>query len=132
MPRKLYFMSACPGKPRAETPRDLSRKPNAGNNPKSGQNPDGFYQLFGKDNCTNTVSVQIFVKDSASNFVAGPYAPGTKVKITQAPGVTPNEKKMAGEIAAHIQLKGDALVYAVDAAGNQGALHKCLVPPPPK
>ncbi|MGI8785693.1 MAG: hypothetical protein ACR2L2_18830, partial [Acidobacteriota bacterium] len=59
-----------------------------------------------------------------------PYAPGTKVKITQAPGVTPNEKKMAGEIVAHIQLKGDALVYAVDSSGNQAALHACLVPPP--
>lgn len=106
--------------------------PYAGNNPKSGQNPDGFYQLFGKDNCTNTASVQIFVKDSASSFVAGPYAPGTKVKITQAPGATPNEKKMAGEISAHITLNGDALVYAVDSAGNQGAPHACLAPPPPK
>jgi dihydroorotase len=38
---------------------------------------------------------------------------------------------MAGDIVAHIQLKGDALVEAVDAEGNVGPVHSCNVSPPP-
>ena len=108
-----------------------AKVPTAGENPKSGQNPDGFYQLSGGDNCDGA-GIAIYIKDSASDFVAGPFSPGDKVKITQAPGVTPNQKKMAGVVVAHIQLKGDALVYGVDSAGNQGEPHLCLVPPLPK
>ena len=40
----------------------------------------------------------LYVKDNGSNFVAGPFKSGDKVKITQAPGVTPNTKPMAGVI----------------------------------
>ena len=104
--------------------------PPAGKNPKSGQNPDGFYQLFASDNCDS--SPKIYVKDLASAFIAGPFANGDKVKLTQAPGVTPNQNPGTGAIVAHIQVKGDARVYAVDAAGNLSTLCKCLVPPPPK
>jgi hypothetical protein len=101
--------------------------PAAGQNGGSGQNPDGFYQLLASDNCDS--SPGIYVQDSASSFVAGPFANGDKVKITQAPGATPNQKPGAGVIVAHIQLKGDALVYAVDSAGNISELHMCLLPP---
>ena len=104
--------------------------PPAGDNPRSGQNPDGFYQLLAKDNCD--ASPKLFIKDSASSFVAGPFASGDTVKITQAPGGTPNQKPGAGVVVAHIQLKGDALLYAVDASGNVGATVLCKVPPPPK
>lgn len=103
--------------------------PPAGNNPKSGQNPDGFYQLLAEDTCD--ANPTIYVADSASTFVAGPFASGDKVKITQAPGVTPSQKPGTGGIVAHIQLKGDAVVVAVDAAGNQTRC-SCLVPPRPK
>jgi len=107
--------------------------PNAG---KSGQNPDGFYQLLARDLAppplTPDPDPQIFVADSASAFVSGPYHSGDKVKITQAPGGTPNDKPMAGVVVAHITLKGDALVYAVDALGNRSRPISCLVPPPPK
>jgi hypothetical protein len=106
--------------------------PPAGNNPKGGQNPDGFYQLGALDNCDVPSALDIYVKDSASDFVAGAFKNGDKIKITQAPGVTPNSKKMAGEIFAHIQLKGDALVYALDSAGNVWAPCSCNLPPPPK
>lgn len=106
--------------------------PKAGENPKSGRNPDGFYQLSGGDNCDGPGIVAVYVKDSASDFVAGPFKDGDKVKITQAPGVTPNQKKMAGVIVAHIQLNGDALLYAVDSSGNVSQPHLCLVPPKPK
>jgi hypothetical protein len=100
--------------------------PTAGNNPKSGQNPDGYYELLAADNCD--ADPEIYVADSASSFVAGPFASGDRVKITQAPGVTPNQKPMSGVIVAHIQLKGDAVVVAMDAAGNQTSC-SCLVPP---
>lgn len=103
--------------------------PPAGTNPKSGQNPDGFYQLLASDNCDPTPS--IYVVDSISGFVAGPFASGDKVKITQAPGGKPVQKPLAGVIVAHITLRGDPVVMAVDAAGNQ-AVCNCYVPPPPK
>ncbi|MBM3834795.1 MAG: HYR domain-containing protein [Verrucomicrobia bacterium] len=43
--------------------------PTAGENPKSGQNPDGFYQLGGGDNCDSPSAIGIYIKDSASDFV---------------------------------------------------------------
>jgi hypothetical protein len=104
--------------------------PKAGSNPKSGQNPDGFYILSATDNVDS--SAQIFVADSGSAFVAGPYASGTKIKLVQAPNVTPNAKPGTGVIEWMIQLKGDASVYAVDASGNPSAPVSCRVPPPPK
>jgi len=98
--------------------------------PKGGQNEDGFYDLTSVDNVDP--NPQIFVADDGSSFVAGPFANGDIVKITQSPDATPTSKKMAGVIAAHIILKGDAMVYAVDASGNQSDPVSCLVPPPPK
>ena len=98
--------------------------------PKGGQNEDGFYKLLATDNVDP--NPQIFVADSGSVFWAGPFASGDNVKVTQAPAATPNSKPMAGVIVAHITLKGDALVYAVDASGNQSRPVSCLVPPPPK
>jgi hypothetical protein len=98
--------------------------------PKGGQNEDGFYQLLATDNVDP--NPQIFVADSGSAFVAGPFASGDNVKITQAPGATPGSKPMAGAIVSHITLNGDALVYAVDASGNVSTQVSCLVPPLPK
>jgi hypothetical protein len=98
--------------------------------PKGGQNEDGFYMLTAVDNVDP--NPQIFVGDGGSSFVAGPFSSGAVVKITQAPGATPTSKKMAGVVVAHITLRGDALVYAVDASGNQSDPISCLVPPPPK
>lgn len=104
--------------------------------PKGGQNEDGFYELVVTDEDAGVV--QIWVTDALGSGPFGPFLPGDKVKITEAPGGTPSKKKMgsakgqAGAIADHITLNGDALVYAVDAAGNQSASVSCLVPPPPK
>jgi hypothetical protein len=103
--------------------------PPAGNNPKSGQNPDGFYILLARD--VLDPSPDITVADTGSSFVFGPYASGTKIKLTQAPGATPNAKPGPGEIDWHITLKGDAIVIATDAAGNSARV-TCRVPPPPK
>ena len=103
--------------------------PTAGKNPKSGQNPDGFYLLLASDDCDPAPAV--YIKDSVSGFVAGPFSSGVKVKITQAPGAPPSVKPMAGDVPWHIMLNGDAVLMAIDANGN-AAECSCLVPPPPK
>ena len=103
--------------------------PVAGKNPASGQNPDGFYQLLAEDNCDPNPT--IYVMDSASPFVAGPFANGDLIKLTQSPGHT-SQDAAPPPVVAHVHLKGDALVYAVDAAGNTGAAVSCNVPPLPK
>ena len=97
--------------------------PVAGKNPQRNQNPDGFYQLLAKDNCDPAPA--IFVADSASTFVAGPFASGDFVKITQSPDEAPFQKPGPGDIVAHIGLQGDALLCAVDATGNVGAGTLC-------
>jgi hypothetical protein len=103
--------------------------PPAGNNPSSGQNPDGFYVLIATDDVDPNPRIR--VRDTGSTFVAGPYASGTKIKLTQAPGATPNVKPGPGEIDWHITLKGDAVVTATDSSGNTASV-RCNVPPPPK
>jgi hypothetical protein len=68
----------------------------------------------------------------------GPYASGTTIKYTQAPGATPSEKTIgspngqAGAVTVHLKGTGDAFVFATDASGNESATVSCLVPPPPK
>ena len=103
--------------------------PPAGNNPSSGQNPDGFYVLVATDDVDPNPRIR--VRDTGSSFVAGPYASGTKIKLTQAPGAKPNVKPGPGEIDWHITLKGDAVVIATDGSGNSASV-QCNVPPPPK
>jgi hypothetical protein len=76
-------------------------------------------------------AVQIYVKDTASSAVFGPYSTGTNVKITQAPGATPSAVPGTGAVHWHITLKGDALIEAVDASGNK-ATASCTVPPKKK
>jgi hypothetical protein len=62
---------------------------------------------------------------------------GDKLKITEAPGVTPKIKKIgsnngaADEVIAHLMLDSDAIVTATDSAGNTASV-SCLVPPMPK
>jgi len=103
--------------------------PPAGDNPSSGQNPDGFYELLATDDVDPNPELRI--SDTGSSFVAGPYASGTKIKLTQAPGATPNVKPGPGDIDWHVTLKGDAVVTATDDSGNSARV-SCLVPPPPK
>jgi hypothetical protein len=103
--------------------------PPAGNNPKSGQNPDGFYLLSATDLVDDNPAIT--VSDTGSSFVAGPYGSGTKIKLVQAPGGTPSVKPGAGVIDWHITLKGDAEVTATDFSGNSATV-SCKVPPPPK
>lgn len=100
--------------------------PNAG---KSGQNPDGFYRLLGGD---NVAVASIVVRDSGSSFVSGPFANDSRVKITQAPGVTPSDNRPGpGVIVSHLKLKGDGILRVTDTSGNVTEVW-CRVAPPPK
>ena len=95
--------------------------------PNGGQNEDGFYKI------SSDVGTQVFVVDLGSGTIFGPYASGTVVKYTQAPGSTPSAKKIgsdsgqAGAVEVHITGTGDMGVKSID-----GNIVNCLVPPPPK
>lgn len=104
--------------------------------PGSGQNEDGFYELVAVDNLdSNPV---IWVVDTGSGTVFGPFSSGDKIKYTEDADATPESKTMgstngqAGAITAHIIGTGDAAVYATDASGNTSERVSCLVPPLPK
>jgi hypothetical protein len=103
--------------------------------PKGGQNEDGFYELLARD--LIDPNVEVFVMDSGSGVIFGPFMSGDKVKITESDDEPPTMKKMgsnngkAGAITTHLILNGDAIVLAVDNAGNM-ARTLCLVPKPPK
>jgi streptogramin lyase len=64
---------------------------------------------------------KIYVQDSASAFVAGPFASGSRLHIRTAPTQTPSSKPAPAPYAARITLKGIPSVYAVDGAGNVSA-----------
>ena len=103
--------------------------------PKGGQNEDGFYELLAWDDVDS--NPDIYVVDTGSGVVFGPFASGDKIKYTEDLYAIPEMKKMgsnkgkAGAIAAHIIGNGDAAVAAVDASGNMGWAI-CYVPPVPK
>jgi uncharacterized protein YegL len=102
----------------------------AGENVPPASNEDGFFELTAVD--AVDPNPQIFVRDSASSAEFGPFPSGTKIELTQAPGATPDIKPGTGDIDWKIKLKGDALLVAVDASGNESDPITCLVPPPPK
>jgi hypothetical protein len=105
--------------------------PGGRGNSKGENNPDGFYQLLATDDCDGT-DLTIYVVDSSEGdcggeFVAGPFAPGTKVKLTQSPGHR-SVQPMAGDIAAHINTVGDPVLVVTDRSGNT-TCHRCPMPP---
>lgn len=107
-----------------------------GSNVPPGRNPDGFFELTAWD--AVDPNPQIYVLDTGSGTVFGPFPSGTMIKYTEAPGAVPAIKPMgsingkAGAIDWHITGKGDAAIYGVDASGNVSSNIMCLVPPPPK
>jgi hypothetical protein len=104
-------------------------EPQAGKNPKSGQNPDGFYQLLASD---NVALASVMVCDSGSGFCSGQFVPNDTVKITQAQGATPSDNRPGpGVITSHLKFNGDAVLVVTDTSGLETRA-ACLVPRPPK
>lgn len=98
-----------------------------------GQNQDGFYVLDGSDTVWATEDLSVYVVDTGSGTVFGPYPVGTVIKYTEDDDATPEAKPMGGpssEVDWHIIGTGDAEVRVVDGSGNVGIAY-CLVPPPP-
>ncbi|MFI7599076.1 vWA domain-containing protein [Actinoplanes sp. NPDC049681] len=98
----------------------------AGNTPAS-TNPDGFYTI-GSTDLIDT-AVDVYIHDTASAAVFGPYPSGTRIKLVQAPGATPNVKPGTGTVDFKVTLKGDASIVGIDDAHNTSAAVLCTVPP---
>jgi hypothetical protein len=103
------------------------------------QNEDGFFELFAED--AVDPDPEVFVVDigaddtysTADDVVYGPFASGTKIKYTEANGITPPDIKPGPRgIDWRIKGQGDAEIIAVDGSGNVSDPAACLVPPPPK
>ena len=91
---------------------------------------EGFYQLMAHDNCDS--KPRLHIRDSASGFVAGPFANGDIVKLKKKNGGKDSddekdEKNARPPIVARLGLQGDGLLYGVDASGNVGASILCAV-----
>ena len=104
------------------------------NNPAGGtippaDNQDGFYQLNAVDAVDPDPSLTI--RDDASPAVFTGFPDGTKIKLVQAPGAPTKIREGTLDIDWKVTLNGDALITAVDAAGNESAPISCRVPPPP-
>ncbi len=106
--------------------------PKAPGNGGQGQNQDGFYQLNATDAVWPASGISMYVVDTGSGAVFGPFAVGTNIKYTEANGATPSQEPMSGAVAWHIKGQGDMAIYAVDGSGNVSTSVACLVPPPPK
>jgi hypothetical protein len=83
----------------------------------------GYYQLTATSAFYTPSQLQVYVKDSASAFVAGPYPSGTVVKIKKsaATGIGP----ASGPASVTIFVTGDGQAYAVDPAGQVSAVVTC-------
>jgi HYR domain/von Willebrand factor type A domain len=103
---------------------------NPGGHVPNAHNQDGFFEL----QATDAVDPDpvIWVRDTGSGTVFGPYEDGQTIKYTQAPGATPSEKTLGGDSGiVHLKGTGDAEMFAEDFSGNTSAPTSCLVPPPP-
>ncbi|CAN5659879.1 hypothetical protein BH23CHL2_BH23CHL2_19970 [soil metagenome] len=115
-----------------EGPNPSSNVPSAPGQGGQGQNQDGFYELVASDAVWPDADLDIFVVDSGSGTIFGPFAVGTVVKYTQVPGGNPDIKPGTGEVDWKIKGTGDMQVFAVDGSGNASTPVDCLVPPPPQ
>jgi hypothetical protein len=94
--------------------------------PLAGPGCNDAYQLLATDNCPCTL--QIFIRDSCDGpcggmFVAGPYAPGTKVKLKKNPVAcfgAPATVSPAGGcgVVAMVKTRGNPVLVVTDCSGN--------------
>ena len=112
------------------------RKVPSGKGKGTGQNPDGFYQLFTYDICDP--DPLIYIGTESDPYLFGPFESGIIVKITEDPDVAPeckligNAKGEAEAVAYHVILPADPHVTVVDFSGNAQSCTDCLVPAGPK
>jgi hypothetical protein len=84
----------------------------------------GRFQLLASDNCDP--DPRIYIGDSRSSFVAGPFHNLDLIEIGAGPSLTPNQHAPAsGPDVAVVFTKGDPLLWAVDSSGNASAPVKC-------
>jgi hypothetical protein len=118
-------------------------EPTAPGEGEQGQNQDGFYQLLATDNLVDGCApLDLFVEDTGSGAVFGPFGVGTKIKYIEDPDAVPEIAAMGGnngngkgkskDTDWRIKGTGDAVLTAVDQSGNVSAPVNCLVPPPPQ
>ena len=98
----------------------LSHDEKKGARKEDDEDDDVYYVLRATDNCDSRL--QIFVRDSAQgdcggSFVAGPYAPGTKVKLSRHPN-KPSLRKGSDGVAAKIKTVGNPVLVVTDSSGN--------------
>lgn len=67
----------------------------------------------------------IFIKDSASTFIAGPFTNAEQVHVRVVPAGTPFQTRLMGAISARVQLKGTPLVFATDSSGASSTPIPC-------
>ncbi|MGH9136654.1 MAG: hypothetical protein ACRD0G_06355 [Acidimicrobiales bacterium] len=110
--------------------------PNPNGNRPPGARPQGTTVSHGYFTVSATDVIdpdpQVFVRDTGSGTVFGPFASPTNIKWTQAPGGTPGQQAMGGPnsvVPWHLTGNGDAEVFAVDASGNVSDPVLCTVPP---
>lgn len=116
--------------------------PKAPGNGGQAQNQDGFYQLDASDDVFGGADLEVYVEDTGSGAVFGPFPVGTTIKYTEANGATPSIKPMGsnngngngegGAVDWHVKGVGDAALFAIDGSGNISDAVSCLVPPAPK
>lgn len=85
-----------------------------------------YCRLASTDDKTPTSALKLFVSDSASSLVVGPFASGSIVQLKK--GATAGASAGIGLVKAVITVVGDAQVYAEDTAGNLSAV--VIVPVP--
>lgn len=139
---KEWTDTTAPGAACLETTNPSGKNtPGAPGNGGQGQNQDGFYELTGDDDVFGVAGLEVFLVDTGSGTVFGPFEVGTKVKYTEAGGTTPRYKAMGGNngkggngaaVDYHIWGNGDGAVMVIDGSGNVSDPAACLVPRPPK
>ncbi len=106
--------------------------------PGQGQNEDGFYEV---GTLPGFETAPVWVRDTGSGTVFGPFASDTKIKYVEANGAPASVSPMGGNngkgkgqadaVGYQIRGQGDIEVVAYDERGHQ-VTSLCLVPPFPK
>lgn len=111
-----------------------TNNPSGDNVPPAEQvNRDGFYVLGGTDQ-QDATGMRVWITDTDSDARFGPYDPGTKIKLRQAPDSDPSVRpgNDTQDTDYFVTLKGDGMVTAVDSSGNASDAVTCYVPPKPQ